>query len=205
MVIIHGFDKVRSKDKSINQRKFQNPNILNPACISQLSGCGEPLKSVQRCPQLCWNPCVICWVFPENLFPLPPAKSKSCPQSKEKWICFIQMIKWKWEMCERWPSLSGSGVALWGKWIQHPHYGTELCASQACVGFCPWWSLWYPPRVYYTCLIVTQLAAKLPNFITSQLKWHSCHCYLLPVWERKREREREREKWEGKDEDRESS
>jgi hypothetical protein len=109
MVIIHGFDKVRSKDKSINQRKFQNPNILNPACISQLSGCGEPLKSVQRCPQLCWNPCVICWVFPENLFPLPPAKSKSCPQSKEKWICFIQMIKWKWEMCERWPSLSGSG------------------------------------------------------------------------------------------------
>jgi hypothetical protein len=112
---------------------------------------------------------------------MPPKQGKmnmlhSNDQMKMGDVWKVAQLKWKW-----------------GKWIQHPHYGTELCASQACVGFCPWWSLWYPPRVYYTCLIVTQLAAKLPNFITSQLKWHSCHCYLLPVWERKRERERERE------------
>jgi hypothetical protein len=82
-------------------------------------------KLVLSYHQLCLDPCVICWVFPCFSFckNLPP-KSKRCPKSKLK----VKVLNWndqfplahslRYLRCvERWPGFSGSGAALWGKWI----------------------------------------------------------------------------------------
>jgi hypothetical protein len=83
-----------------------------------------------RYHQLWLNPWMICYFpVPDFFLNLLP-KKQMVPKSKVK-------VNWSknFRFVERWHGFSRSWVALGEKWIKHPQYNSELCASWAFVVF----------------------------------------------------------------------
>jgi hypothetical protein len=86
--------KPDQKSNKKNQKKFQNPKFLIPACVASHSSVDANSESVLQYRQFCLIPCVISDCFPAFYFvKICLLKSKKCPNSNIKVLVVLSSQK----------------------------------------------------------------------------------------------------------------